>query len=142
MNLLKLPTLKMTSRRLPKTDTMASKENAALRNKVKCLEASLEQAYKDINDPNRGYCAIIEKLQKENAALKKDNSLLVDSCNRELYDADRGYFGIIDKLQKEKSGLERANKMYKRASELLIEASDSYAEKYYSCMDKLAVIEN
>ena len=106
MNLLKLPTLKMTSRRLPKTDTMASKENAALRNKVKCLEASLEQAYKDINDPNRGY------------------------------------FGIIDKLQKEKSGLERANKMYKRASELLIEASDSYAEKYYSCMDKLAVIEN
>ena len=118
----------MTSRRLPKTDTMVSKENAALRNKMKCLEASLEQAYTDINDPNRGYCAIIEKLQKENAALKKDNSLLVESCNRELNDADRGYCAIIEKLQKEKSELERQNQMYKRASELLMEASDSYAE--------------
>lgn len=118
----------MTSRRLPKTDTIVSKENAALRNKVKCLEASLNQVYTDINDPNRGYCAIIEKLQKKNAALKKDNSLLVESCNRELNDADRGYFGIIDKLQKEKSELERSNQMYKRAYELLNKASDSWCD--------------
>jgi len=132
----------MTSRRLPKTDTMVSKENAALRNKVKCLEASLKQAYKDINDPNRGYCAIIEKMKKENAALKRDNSLLEETCNRELNDADRGYCGIIDKLQKEKSNLERTNRMYKEASELLNKALDFYSNGYYSYMEQIAVMEN
>jgi hypothetical protein len=132
----------MTSRRLPKTDTMVSKENTSLRNKVKCLEASLEQAYKDINDPNRGYCAIIEKLQKENAALKKDNSLLEETCNRELNDADRGYCGIIVKLQKENKGLKLGKEMLERACELYNESGDFYAEGYYSMMEQIAVMEN
>ena len=132
----------MTSRRLPKTDNMVSKENTDLRNKVKCLEASLEQVYKDINNPNIGYCAIIEKLQQENTALKKDKSLLVKSCNRELNDADRGYYGMIDKLQKENKVLKLAKEMLERVCELYNESGDFYAEGYYSMLDQIAVMEN
>ena len=67
----------MTSRRLPRTDTIMSKENAALRNKVKCLEDSLQQAYRESSKGVADDVVLIENLQKENASLKREKSLSV-----------------------------------------------------------------
>jgi len=50
------------SRKLPRTTTIIHHENAALKNKVECLEASLHAAYADI-----------QQLMKERDELKKEN---------------------------------------------------------------------
>ncbi len=72
----------MKGRKLPRTETIISHENDALKNKVKCLEDALKEAYKDMNNITRLAISIpeaiagIERLTKENEKLKKENEKL------------------------------------------------------------------
>jgi len=69
----------MKGRQLPRTTTIIHHENSALKNKVKCLEKSLESAYGDIqklmNTINEN-AEIKAKLREENEKLKTDNEKL------------------------------------------------------------------
>jgi FtsZ-binding cell division protein ZapB len=53
----------MKGRKLPRTTTIVQQENAALKNKVKCLNDALEEAYIEIR-----------KLTNENEKLKKEKA--------------------------------------------------------------------
>jgi FtsZ-binding cell division protein ZapB len=53
----------MKGRKLPRTTTIVQQENAALKNKVKCLSDALEEAYIEIR-----------KLTNENEKLKKEKA--------------------------------------------------------------------
>uniref|UniRef100_A0A6C0C316 Uncharacterized protein n=1 Tax=viral metagenome TaxID=1070528 RepID=A0A6C0C316_9ZZZZ len=53
----------MKGRQLPRTETIVQQENAALKNKVKCLSDALEEAYIEIR-----------KLTNENEKLKKEKA--------------------------------------------------------------------
>ena len=57
----------MTSRKLPRTTTIVQNENAALKHKVDCLNASLEQSYSD----NHKLMEIIKTLKKEKAEVEE-----------------------------------------------------------------------
>ena len=69
----------MKGRQLPRTTTIIHHENSALKNKVKCLEESLQFAYADIqklmNTINEN-AEIKAKLREENEKLKTDNEKL------------------------------------------------------------------
>ena len=69
----------MKGRRLPKITTIIHHENSALKNKVKCLEESLQFAYADIQILTMKYQEAIKlsneygKLKEENEKLKEEN---------------------------------------------------------------------
>jgi hypothetical protein len=69
----------MKGRQLPRTTTIIHHENSALKNKVKCLEKSLESAYGDIQTLTMKYEEAIKlsneygKLKEENEKLKEEN---------------------------------------------------------------------
>tara|TARA_X000000950_G_C13489753_1_gene487293 strand:+ start:118 stop:354 length:237 start_codon:yes stop_codon:yes gene_type:complete len=56
----------MASRRLPQTPTLLKNQNAAFKNKVKCLSDSLKESYSETNNLRE----IIKNLKKENESLK------------------------------------------------------------------------
>ena len=62
-------------RQLPRTPTILQNENAALRNKVKRLEETLEAAYKIVDRVEKVFPNIIS-LTEENEKLKNENNQL------------------------------------------------------------------
>ena len=58
----------MASRRLPQTPTLLKNENAALKNKVKCLNDTLKASYSETNKLRE----IIKKLKREKESLKTE----------------------------------------------------------------------
>jgi len=65
----------MKGRQLPRTTTIVQQENNALKNKIKCLEESLQSAYTDVQqlrEENKKLKNIIEFLFKTNGRGWKD----------------------------------------------------------------------
>jgi predicted nucleic acid-binding Zn-ribbon protein len=60
----------MPSRRLPQTTTIVQNENAALKNRAKYLEESLNQSHTEANNLRE----IIKNLKKEIEKLKKEKA--------------------------------------------------------------------
>lgn len=58
----------MSSRRLPQTPSLLKNENAALKNRVGCLNDALKDSYSEMNNLKE----IIKKLKKENESLKTE----------------------------------------------------------------------
>ena len=58
----------MTSRRLPQTPSLLKNENAALKNRVMCLNDALKASYSETNKLRE----IIKKLKRENETLKTE----------------------------------------------------------------------
>jgi len=58
----------MTSRRLPQTPSILKNENAALKNRVGCLNDALEESYSEANKMRQ----IIKKLKLEKESLKRE----------------------------------------------------------------------
>ena len=69
----------MKGRQLPRTTTIVQQENNALKNKVKCLEESLQSAYADVR-----------QLREENKKLKNIIKFLFKTNGRGWEDIPEG----------------------------------------------------